>query len=223
MEVMSDVLNSLGSLALEAAPYVLRMILAVIALVVGWLIARVLRYVSIRCMLLIKVDSAAEKAGIEEFLLKGGVRFTTVSLIGEFIYWGFFFVTLFVTFEILGLGNAKRLLGQIFFFSPTVFVALFILIFGTLFAQFVRALVAAYLNNVGVEAVQSISFFAQLAVLALTVFAALEQFSISPEVLASIFQIGIGGLALGFGIALGLGGQEVAKRVAEKIYKTLGS
>lgn len=223
MDVISDVLNSLGALALEAAPYVLRMLMAAIVLVLGWLLARAFRYLSIRLMLLLRIDSAAEKTGIEEFLLKGGVRFTTVSLIGEFFYWGVFFVTLFVTFEILGLGNAKRLLGQIFFFSPTVFVALFILIFGSLFAQFVRAIVAAYLNNVGVEAVQSISFFAQIAVLALTVFAALEQFSLSPQVLASIFQIGIGGLALGFGIALGLGGQDVAKKIADKFYKTFGS
>ena len=64
-----------------------RLDLALVLLVVGWMLARLVRRLVIRGLRLVKADVAAEKAGLEDFLVQGGVRFTTVTLVGSFVYW----------------------------------------------------------------------------------------------------------------------------------------
>jgi hypothetical protein len=51
--------------------------LAFALLFVGWLAAKLVRRLAIRFLRAIRLDVLAERAGIEDFLIQGGVRFTT--------------------------------------------------------------------------------------------------------------------------------------------------
>src|ERR671918_356817 len=62
-------------------------VLALVLLVAGWLLAKLARRLAIRILRAIKVDVLAERAGIEDFLIQGDVRFTTVTLLAAGLYW----------------------------------------------------------------------------------------------------------------------------------------
>jgi hypothetical protein len=192
---------------------------AFVLLTLGWLIARLLRKGTVRFLKLLRVDVLAEKTGVEDFLLQGGVRYTTVTLIASMIYWFILFTFALAILSSMGLTAAADLFTKMLLYIPNVLVALLLLVFGTVFAKFVQGVAFTYLNNMGIAGAQLMSTVAQWAVLLFVVSAALEQLSIGGQILVSAFQIAFGALCLALALAFGLGGREWAAHLLEKMWK----
>ena len=58
-----------------------------VILIVGWIIAGLLKTLVIRVLKLIQLDTASEKAGLGDILRRGGIRNTVSELIGVLVYW----------------------------------------------------------------------------------------------------------------------------------------
>jgi len=198
---------------LEVLP---RIALGLLLLIVGWVLARILRKGAIRLFRVLHVDRLAEKAGLEDFLVQGGVRFTTVTLLGGVVYWLVLFVTFVALLDVLGLSGGEALLGRVVHFLPNVVLAVVILMFGTMLSRFVGSLSFTYLSNVGSSAAAPISALARYAVLVFVIAMAAEQLALRSEILVSGFQIAFGALCLALALAFGLGGREWAARILDK-------
>jgi hypothetical protein len=208
--------ESLWRAMLETLP---RLGLAVIVMVAGWLVARLARRLVIRALRFMKVDALAEQTGMEDVLLRGGVRFTTVTIVGHALYWFVLFTTTMAALHLVGLQAADEMIRRIVLYLPNVFVALVVLIFGTVLARFVRGAVFTYLNNIDVSGAEVISATAQMAVFVFVISVALEQLDIGGQVLVSAFQIAFGAICLALALAFGLGGREWAAHVLERMWK----
>jgi hypothetical protein len=219
MNQMNVVLESLKTFWTEFGNFLPQLTAALLLLIVGWLIAKLIRKAFVRVLRLLRVDVAAEKSGIENFLLRGGVQFTTVTILGSLVYWLTLFIVLFAALNILGLQAAADVFNKIILYIPNVIVAIVVLIFGTMFAKFIQGISLTYLSNVGFEGAQLVSYLAQYAIVIFVVSIALEQLAIGGQVLVSAFQIAFGGLCLALALAFGLGGREWAARILEKMWK----
>lgn len=197
-----------------------RLLSAMLLLIFGWLIARVARKALIKLLRLIRLESAAERAGIEGFLMRGGVPFTTVTLIGQAVYWVLMLVVALAVFNVLGLQVSSSLLEQVSGYLPNILVALVIVVFGTMLARFLGGTVEAYLNNVGVQGARGIGFLAQAAMFAFVLTLALRQLRLGGDILLSAFQLAFGGLCLALALAFGLGGREWAVGILHRTWKT---
>jgi len=162
---------------------------------------------------------AAEKAGIEDFLVQGGVRFTTVTLVGSLVYWAVNLTVVLAALTVLGIETAGATINRLVLHVPAVITAVVVLILGTLLGQFVGALTHAYLANLGVAGARAIAAIARWAVVVFVIALSLEQLSIGGQVLVSAFQIAFGALCLALALAFGLGGREWAARVLDSFLK----
>lgn len=219
MEQVNLFLESLRSFWLELSSFLPQLVGAIVLFIVGWLLAKVVQRIVRRGLQLIRFDVLAEKSGIEGFLLQGGVRFTTVTLVSNIVYWFILLTVILAALNTLGLQAAADLFNQIILYIPNVLVAIIVLIFGALFAKFVWSATFTYLSNVGIDGAEVISTVAQYAILVFTVSIALEQLAIGGEILVSAFQIAFGALCLALAIAFGLGGKEWAGRILENLSK----
>lgn len=219
MEQVDLFLKSLESFWERFSAFLPQLLGAFVLLIVGWLVARLLRKVTIKGLKLLRVDVVAERSGIEDFLLKGGVRFTTVTLIANLIYWFIIFTVILAVLNTLGLQVAADLFNRIIFYIPNVVVAVIVLIFGALFARFVQGITHTYLSNVGITGARFISLIAQYAILVFVVSVALEQLDIGGQVLVSAFQIAFGAVCLALALAFGLGGRDWAARILDNTLK----
>jgi len=220
MQTTNDLITALratGDQVIEALPAILS---AALLLLLGWVVARIARRLSIRLFRWLKVDAAAERIGIEGFLLQGGVEFTTVTLLGGAIYWGVLFVTFIALLNMLALPAGVELLERIVRFVPNVVVAVIVLIFGTVVARFVGSVTYTYLNNIGSKGAQTIAGLARFAVLGFVIAIAAEQLALQSAILVSGFQIAFGAVCLALALAFGLGGREWAAKVLEKFWKS---
>lgn len=207
--------ESFTSLGLDVWRFLPRVIVAVLLLLLGWLMARGVRKLTIRALRMARVDEAAEKAGFDDFLIQGGVRYTTVTLMGNAVYW---LLTLGVTLAVLsslGLHTATQLFTRLVQYIPNVVATIIVLIFGTLLAQFVQTATYTYLSNLGITSAGAIAGLARAALLVFVVSISLEQLSIGGQVLVSAFQIAFGALCFGIALAFGLGGRDAAARILD--------
>lgn len=219
MELLNSVWESLRLLWAQITTFLPTLLAGLVLLIAGWLLAKLVRKGLIRFLKLIRVDVIADRAGIEGFLIQGGVRFTTVTIVANLVYW---FILLTVSLAVLntfGLRNVDELFNKIILYIPQVIVALLVLIFGSLFASVTKTVTFAYLSNIGISGAQVISKVAQFAILFFVVSVALEQLSIGGTVLVSAFQIAFGALCLALALAFGLGGKEWAAKVLDQTLK----
>lgn len=191
-------------------------LLALGLLAVGWLLARFLRRASTRLLRWMKVDELAEKSGFEDFLVRGGVDLTAVTLISHGIYWLVLLGVFLALLDALGLHAARVLIDRLSTFLPNLVLAVGILVFGSLLARIAGALVFSYLSNVGMSAAGPLGALTRFAVLAFVVFMAAEQLAIRSEVLVSGFQIAFAAVCLAAALAFGLGGRDWAAGVINR-------
>ncbi|MGE3277706.1 MAG: hypothetical protein AB7O67_21530 [Vicinamibacterales bacterium] len=190
--------------------------LALVLLFAGWLLAKLARRLAIRAFRLIRLDEIAERAGVEDFLVQGGIRYTTVTLLANAVYWIILLGIFVALLDALGVRAAGTLFARMVNYLPNVFLALGILVFGSLLARVVGALVLTYLSNIGSTAAEPLGVLARLAVLGFVVFMAAEQLAIESRVLVSAFQIAFSALCFALAIAFGLGGRDWAASVIER-------
>jgi len=219
MEQMNLVVDSLRSFWMELSASLPRILGAVLLLIVGWILARIVRKATVKLLKLLRLDVVAEKAGIEDFLLRGGVRYTAVTIVASLLYWFILFTVMLAVLNSLGLDAAAELFNKVILYIPNVIVAVLVLIFGALFAKFVQGVSYTYLNNIGLGGAQVMSSVAQYAILVFVASIALEQLAIGGQILVSAFQIAFGALCLALALAFGLGGREWAAHILEKIWK----
>lgn len=217
-EQLTLILDSLRDSWQLIAAWLPRVLAAVLLLLVGWLLARGAQRLVVRLLRLLHLEAAADRSGLDDFLVRGGVRFTVVTLVGQVFYWGLLLIFTVAIFNLLGLGVGPELMGRLAGFVPNLVSALAVLVFGTLAARFLAGFVEAYLGNVGLKGGAHISLLVRGALLAFVAVLVLEQLGIGAGLLVSAFQLAFGGLCLALALAFGLGGRAWAESVLERTW-----
>jgi len=210
------IFESLQNSWYQVAAFTPRLLVAAVLLTVGWLIARAAQWIVVQVLRRARVEEAAEHTGLDDFLLRGGVRYTVVTLAGQTVYWGILLMFSLAMFDVLGLTMGSDLMGRVVDYVPNVVAGMIVLVFGSLAARFVRGIVEAYLNNVGVKEAGGLGMLVYGALLAFVAILALEQLGIDVGLLTSAFELAFGGLCLGLALAFGLGGRAWAESILER-------
>ena len=210
------ILDSLHSSWSLVVVYLPRLVVATVLLIIGWLFARAARWMAERVLRLIRIDAAAEHTGFDDFLIRGGVRFTVVTLIGQTLYWFVLMVFIVAAGNLMGLTMGPEAAARLVAYVPNVAAALVVLVVGTFAARFIRGLAEAYLNNVGVKETANIGLLVHGALLIFVAILALEQLGIATSLLASAFELAFGGFCLTLALAFGLGGRAWAESILER-------
>ena len=222
MDFMQLIRESFSTFLYQLADILPRLLASILLLFLGWLAAKLFRRISIKGLKLIRFDLIAERAGIEDFLLQGGVRYTAVTIVANLFYWLILLGLIFAALRTLGIQAGESLLNRVVHYIPNVMVAILVLLLGSLLGRTVRTISFAYLNNVGVAGAAVISAVAQWAILIFVFSLALEQLAIGGQVLISAFQIAFGAFCLALALAFGLGGRDWAAHILEKNWKSSG-
>lgn len=220
----SEVLTlSFKNLWLGVVGFVPNLVVAIVVVLLGWGIGVLFGRVVSQIIKAIKVDEALRKAGVEDFLNKGGISLNAGAFLGGLVRWFVILVFLIGALEILKLTQVTQFLTEILNYLPQVIVAVLILIAAGLVADAMKKVV---LSSAMSAEVASAGFLATVTKWVIWVFAilvALSQLGIASGFVQTIFTGLVVALSLGLGLSFGLGGQEAASRVIEKLSKEMSS
>jgi hypothetical protein len=215
MDNVNVLLEPIRASLYQIGAFLPRVLLAIAILIVGWLVAKAVRFALVKTLRAVNFNVLTEKAGIDGFLRQGGGTLDTVQLLGALAYWLVILAALMVAFNSLDLAYVTDLIGRIVLFVPRVMIAVVILVFGAYFARFVSAALTAYLRNIGVAEGRFLGRLSLYAIMVFVVLIALDQVGLG-EILRQTFLIVVGALALAFALAFGIGGQRRAGELIER-------
>ncbi|MDM0017095.1 mechanosensitive ion channel family protein [Variovorax saccharolyticus] len=216
MDTLTFYLEPLRAFLFQIGAFVPRLVFAALVVLVGWLIAKVVRFAVIRGLHAINFPVLTERAGIDNFLRQGGMVSDSTVVFGALAYWMVILASLVVAFNGLGLSYVTDLLGRVMWFVPNVFVALLVLAFGAYFAKFVGDAVQTYGRNAGMQDAMLLGKVAQYAILLFVVLIALDQVKVGGDIVRQSFLIILGGVVFALALAFGLAGKDwAADRIQE--------
>jgi len=222
MDQVNLVLDTVRTYLVEIGRFLPKLTGALIVLVLGWLIAKAARWAIVNGLKLARFNVLAEKAGVDDFLKRGGSRKTTIDVLGILGYWLVILITLLTAFNTLGLGVVAELLRRVVLFVPNVIVAVLIIAIGLYFARLLAESVITYSKNVGLEDAETLGRITRYAIMAFVVILALAQMDIGGEILKNAFYILFGAVCLALALAFGLGGQKWASEALERLLQYRG-
>jgi hypothetical protein len=193
--------------------YIPQMIGAIIILIVGYVVAKILQAVTTRLLGAIGFDRWMERGGIKQFFDRADTRETPTSILGKLVFWFVFIIAIVMATDALGIRQVSAVLSQLIAYIPNVIAAVLIIILAALLANFVAGLIR------GATGVGILATAARVVIIVYAVFAALTQLQIAVQLTAPTFLIILGAVALAAAIAFGFGAQGVARDIVEKAYE----
>jgi Conserved TM helix len=209
---LQHTLGNFINMTLEFLPRLLAML---IIIVIGWLIALLLKIVVKYALTWLRFSRVSDSAGITQMLSKAALP-PPAELLSRLVFWVAGVAFMFLGFSALGIFALQEQISRFFLFLPQLFVAILVLFVGLLAADFFSraALLAAV--NANVASPRLFSGPVRFLITILAVSMALDQIGLGRHVVLIAFSIAFGAVMLGMAIAFGLGGRDAAKHLIER-------
>jgi hypothetical protein len=203
------------SLFFSAIPKILGF---VVILVVGWFIASLIEKGVAALLRAVKFNDLANRSGFGDFVSKMGTQADPAGLIGLIAKWFVRLIALVVAFDALGLPAVSDVLRQLLLWLPNVVVALVVMVIGGLAARALSNLVRGATAEAGITNSDFLAKLASVMVWAFAIVVAVNQIGIATTLVNTLFMAFVGALALGAGLAFGLGGKDTAAEIVRNWY-----
>lgn len=203
------------ALFFSAVPKIIGFVLIIVA---GWFIASLIERGLASVLRSIKFNDLSQRAGLTDFIRKMGMKTDASGMIGLVVKWFVRLIALVVAFDALGLPAVSDVLRQLLLWLPNVVVALVVLVIGGLAARGLSNVVRGAANEAGLTNAHFLAKTAAVVVWAFAIVVAVNQLGIATELVNTLFMAVVGALALGLGLAFGLGGRETAAEIVNKWY-----
>jgi hypothetical protein len=209
-----NVIQSLEAMLSRFISYIPNVVGALVILAVGYLIAAGLGRLTTRLLARAHVD---ERLARHDMLRPGSHAISNGT--GTVIFWALFLVALGAAADTLQVAVVSNVIGRLVGYVPRFVVAAVMVAVGVALGSWVKAMVVRSSTSssarLGGTAVK-------IGIIVLTSFMAARELEIGASILNMAFLAVIGAASVAFAIAFGLGGREIAGRVARDWYERTG-
>jgi len=208
--------SSLANALAMVFAFIPKLVGCLVILLIGWIVASLLAKGLTLLLRRVGFDRLSDRIGLTRFDQRMNLRMDPAALLGKVLFWFVFLIFLIPAFNALELNSVSTLIGQIVSYIPNVFVAIIVLLLGMLIAAVVSDLVRGAFASTRMANPDLLANIARCAIIGFSALIALEQLQIAPALITTLFTAIVGGAALAFGLAFGLGGRDSAKRLLER-------
>jgi hypothetical protein len=185
-------------------------------LLIGWMIARIVRWALHGFWRLVHFDRFAHRFGFGEVLKRAGIRLAPAETLSYLVYYLLFFIFLLLGLHALESPAIDAFIAQLFAYLPRLAAALLILFVGYLLSAFVNRTVLIAAVNANLQFARALATAAQSLVVIFFLAIGLEQAGIGQGIIVAAFSILFGGAVLALALAFGIGGRNLAQDLLER-------
>ncbi|MDD3480742.1 MAG: hypothetical protein PHW75_00735 [Patescibacteria group bacterium] len=202
----------------DVAGYVPEVIGAVVVILLGVLVGWTLKTVVVKALRFIKVKPYTEAIGLNKVFK---TKEDLVELLGDLVKWITIIVFLIPALDILGLAGVNDIVKGLVAYLPHVLVAAVILMVGAVLADLASRAVEATAQTIGAKTAAVVADITRWAIIVFAILVALSQLGIATEIINTLITGVVVLIAIAGGLAFGLGGQDAARDVIERLRKNL--
>lgn len=205
--------------------FIANLVLAIIVFVIGYLISVGIGKIITEILKSVRFNKLFEKEGWRRALQRAGVDVNPSEFIGAIFKWVFVIVSLLVAVDVLKLSSFAVFLTEVLSYLPHVIVAVLVFVVAIIISDIVEKVVRVAVERLKVGYGFLAASIVKWAIWIFTFFLILDQLlpsSLLVKTLYTSIVYGIvGALALGVGLAIGLGGKDTASKVIEDMYRKI--
>lgn len=186
---------------------------ALLIFVLGLILAKWAKAIIVKVLSAVKLDKVLRKIGLEPFLSQADIKLKSEVIIGEIARWLIIIVFFIAGVNVLGLTTIGSVLASVLSYVPTIVSAILILTIGVLLAGLIESLIKGTVNQIDPKTGRLLSKVASYLVIVVAALAAINELGIAQSLINILFIGIITTLALGIGLAIGLGAKDLASKM----------
>lgn len=190
---------------------------AAVLLIVGCLVAHLVGKAVEQVVGLLKLDRLIEKLSADKYFSRAGIKLNVGGFVGAVVKWFIVVVVLIQSLDILKLTEVTSFLRNVLAYLPSVFVAVIILFAGLFIGEFVDRVVVGASKAAQLGRSRLLGTASRWAIWVFAGLVALYHLGIGAVFSESILNGFVIGIAIAFGLAFGLGGQQHASDLITRI------
>lgn len=203
--------------------FIANLVVAIVVFLIGYLISVGIGRLITEILKSIKFNKLFEKEGWRKALQRANVDVNPAEFIGAIFKWVFVIVSLLLAVDVLKLTSFASFLTEVLLYLPSVVVAVLVFVVAIIISDIVEKVVRAAVERLkvgyGYVAASIVKWAIWVFVFFLILDLLLPASTLVKTLYTSIVYGIIGALALGVGLAIGLGGKDTAGKVISDMYK----
>ncbi len=190
-----------GAIAAQAATFGLKLLGAIIILIVGYFVARLVAKAIDKILLKIGFDKIIERGGIKQAMTNTG--YDAARLVSQIIFYALMIFVIAFALNVFGPNPISDIFSRFIAFFPNILVAIVILIAAAAIGSIVRDIVRGAIG--GLSYGRAIATVSYVGILMLGLFMALSQLAIAPAIINGLWYamlaifVGVSVVAIGGG------------------------
>jgi hypothetical protein len=212
MPLAVDLQGGVSSAWSNVVTFVPKLAAALVIILVGYLLAKVIASVLNKVLERVGFDRAVERGGIRQALARS--KYDPSDVIAKLAFWLLFLIALQIAFGVFGPNPISDLLQGLIAYLPNVFVAIVIIVVAAAIAKAVTDLLSNLLSSV--SGGPMLAKGAGIAVLVFGAFAALDQLQIAPRIVTGLWYAILAIVVGSAVVAIGGGGIKTMHRYWER-------
>lgn len=208
-QMLIEMMTNVTSGTIEFLP---KLVGAVFVLLIGWIIAKLLRTILIRSVQ-VSLDQLLERTGVMETLERASISAQPSQIIGSIVYWLIFTLFLMGAAEIVGLDSVTSAIRRILGYVPNVISAAMLLAAGVFLARFIGNVVNSGATAAGLSYAKGLAAVAQTSIIVMVLVVTLEQLGVDTQILVTVITVTVASLMAGMGLAFALGSRDIVTSI----------
>jgi hypothetical protein len=194
---------------------------AVLVGVIGIVLGNWVKTLTVKSLQMLRFETLIKDSQFKAFLLKADVTQRVEEVIGSILKWLIVLTFFIAATNIIGLSAVSAVLAGVLSYIPNVISAVIVMAIGILLAGLVEGVVKGALASVDLKTSRLMGKIASYTIVTITTLAAFSELKIASAFINILFIGFVSMLALGFGLAIGLGAKEVVGQALSDWYKEL--
>lgn len=186
----------------------------ILLIVVGWLLARVVKRLIIALLYKLRFDESLVASPAGAYVTK--VVDHPARFVGKLAYWIIFLMFVSFALSSLGVPAITQIVSGIYAYIPNVIAAVIIFLVASAITAGAEAFVMRVLAPGALA--KLLAAIVPAIIMPIAIFMILNQLKIAEDIVNITYTALVGSVALGLALAFGLGGRDVAARILDTAY-----
>ncbi len=210
--------TTLSSILEDMASAVPKVIGAVVVLIIGWLISKIVRYVLKKVLKVAKVATISEKLNEAKLFGDTAIKIDVEKILLQFVKWVLLLVFIIIAADLAELTVISSEIASLLRYLPVLLSALVIFMVGLFAAKLIKKMLISVFESMGFAGSKLVSGIVFYILLIFVTITSLNQAGIDTSIITNNFTLILGAFLLAFALAFGLGSRDVIANLLKTFY-----
>jgi len=216
---LTEVLRStFQSLIDQFVDFVPRLLFAIVILIIGFSVARLVALIVLRVLGRVGFDKIGNRLNEINVIKQLKTEIKLSEILAKILYYFILLVFIKAATEKLGVAAITEMVASLINFIPKLIAAAIMLQVGILLSDGLRAAVLSVCQSFNIASGRLLSMIVFVFFVVITIISALGQAGINTDLLESSFNLIIGGVIFAFAIGYGIASRDIMANVLSSFY-----